>query len=86
MPTKYTVDHFIARVVEGAHSEAIEEFYTTSASMQESNSEPRKGKALLVAKERSTLTRIEEPANQRWEGDLIVQETFFYDPAQFITK
>jgi hypothetical protein len=28
-------------------------------------------------------TRIEELACQRWEGDLIVEEQFFYDPIQF---
>lgn len=27
--------------------------------------------------------RFEELAYQRWEGDLIAQEQFFYDPAQF---
>jgi ketosteroid isomerase-like protein len=27
-------------------------------------------------------TRLEELAWQRWEGDRIVEETFFYDPAQ----
>ena len=27
--------------------------------------------------------RIEELAYQRWEGERIVQEQFFYDPAQF---
>lgn len=26
---------------------------------------------------------LEELAYQRWEGDRIVEETFFYDPAQF---
>lgn len=27
--------------------------------------------------------RFEELAYQRWEGDLIVEEQFFYDPGQF---
>ena len=27
--------------------------------------------------------RFEELAHQQWEGDRIVQERFFYDPAQF---
>ena len=26
--------------------------------------------------------RMEELAHQRWEGDRIVEEKFFYDPAQ----
>jgi hypothetical protein len=29
-----------------------------------------------------TITRMEELAYQRWEGERIVEETFFYDPAQ----
>ena len=33
-----------------------------------------------------TVTRMEELAWQRWEGELIAQETFFYDPAQLKPK
>jgi len=29
-----------------------------------------------------TVTRLEELAYQRWEGERIAEETFFYDPAQ----
>ena len=29
-------------------------------------------------------TRIEELAYQRWDGDRIVEENFFYDPAQLV--
>lgn len=29
-----------------------------------------------------TTTRMEELAYQRWEGEQIAEETFFYDPAQ----
>ena len=29
-----------------------------------------------------SVTQIEELAYQRWEGELIAEETFFYDPAQ----
>ncbi len=29
-----------------------------------------------------TATRIEELAYQRWEGERIAEEQFFYDPAQ----
>ena len=30
--------------------------------------------------------RIEELAYQRWEGEHIAQEQFFYDPKQFVVK
>ena len=33
-----------------------------------------------------TVTRIEELAYQRWEGERIAEETFFYDPAQLVPK
>ena len=29
-----------------------------------------------------TITQMEELAYQRWEGERIAEETFFYDPAQ----
>lgn len=33
-----------------------------------------------------TITRIEELAYQRWDGERIAEETFFYDPAQLEPK
>ena len=33
-----------------------------------------------------TVTRIEELAYQRWEGERVAEETFFYDPAQLVPK
>jgi hypothetical protein len=33
-----------------------------------------------------TFTHMEEIAYQRWEGERIAEETFFYDPAQRIAK
>jgi hypothetical protein len=33
-----------------------------------------------------TSTRMEEVALQRWEGEFIAEETFFYDPAQMIPR
>jgi hypothetical protein len=122
MPTPETLERFIARVEENAHAEAIEEFYTRDASMQENQKPPRVGRDNLVARERKimakarsvtsqcirpvfvsgdravvrwvftfewpddTTTRMEELAYQRWEGERIAEETFFYDPAQRVPK
>ncbi len=122
MPTAETLERFIARVEENAHVEAIEEFYTEDASMQENQSPPRVGRDLLMARERAVLakarsvkstcvrpvfvngdnvvvrwvfdfewpdgtkTHMEELAYQRWEGERIAEETFFYDPAQRAPK
>ncbi len=33
-----------------------------------------------------TITHMEELAYQRWEGERIAEETFFYDPAQQVPK
>ena len=55
MPTRNTLDQFIARVVSGAHVEAIEEFYTPNATMQENQSPPRVGRDVLVAHEKAAL-------------------------------
>ena len=118
MPTSETLERFIARVEENAHAEAIEEFYTPNASMQENQKPPRVGRDNLVTCERAVLakarsvtsacirpvfvsgdkvvvrwvfnfewpddtaTRMEELAYQRWEGERIAEETFFYDPSQ----
>ena len=122
MPTAETLERFIARVEQNAHAEALEEFYTADASMQENQSTPRVGRDAHVANERrvlaraktvssqcvrpvfvsgdrvvlrwifrfewldGTVTRIEELAYQRWEGERVAEETFFYDPAQLEPK
>ena len=119
MPTAETIERFIARVESNAHVEAIEDFYTEDASMQENMNPPRVGRDALAANERAVLARVrsvqsrcvrpvfvdgdlvvvrwifrfegldgrvrelEELAYQRWRGDRIEQEQFFYDPAQF---
>jgi len=120
MPTPETLERFIAQVEQNAHAEAIEEFYTVNATMQENQAAPRVGRDVLVANERrvlararavssqcvrpvlvngdrvvirwmfrfewrdGTVTRMEELAWQRWEGERIAEETFFYDPAQLV--
>ena len=33
-----------------------------------------------------SITHMEELAYQRWEGEQIAEETFFYDPAQRAPK
>ena len=122
MPSAHALERFIARVESNAHVQAIEEFYTDGASMQENMGVPRVGRDALVASERATLAHVrsvqsrcvrpvfvngdrvvvrwifrfegrdgrvrelEELAYQRWEGDRIAQEQFFYDPAQFVWR
>ena len=120
MPATETLEKFIARVEENAHTEAIEEFYTIHSTMQENQSAPRRGRDGNVANERRVMARaskvtskcvrpvfvhgnnvvirwifdfewldgaathMEELAWQRWEGERIAEEKFFYDPAQLV--
>jgi hypothetical protein len=122
VPSSEILDRFIAKVETNEHAEAIEQFYATSASMQENDLPPRSGRDALAAHERKVLarmrsvgskcvrpafvngdyvvirwvfefethegarTRIDELAYQRWEGDLIVEEKFFYDPRQLTPR
>ena len=119
MPSAATLEAFIAAVEGGAHDKAIENYYTENATMRENQAEPRRGRDVLVAREKAVLARtakvvsecvkpvfvngdhvvirwiftftgldgstrrMEELAWQRWEGERIAQEEFFYDPAQF---
>ena len=133
MPTPETLERFVARVAQNAHVEAIEEFYTANASMQENQSAPRlcrdnhatttqqprnnhaTGERKVMARALSvtskcvrpvlangdhvvicwifhfewrdgSFTHMEELACQRWEGERMAQETFFYDPAQRVPQ
>lgn len=84
MPSAETLERFIARVESNAHAEAIEEFYTADASMQENEQPPRRGRDELV--EHGTRMRMDEIAYQRWEDDRVAEEKFFYDPRQLAPK
>ena len=57
MPTAETLERFIARVEQNAHVEAVEEFYTEDASMQENQSVARIGRDAHAENERKVLAR-----------------------------
>ncbi len=58
MPKQETVERFIAKVEANKHDEAIEQFYTVDASMQENQSEPRVGRNFLIENEQKVLSRV----------------------------
>jgi hypothetical protein len=60
MPSRQTVEKFIATVEAGLHDEAIAQFYTDDATMQENLGEPRRGRDALVAYERKIMARATE--------------------------
>jgi hypothetical protein len=122
VPSIQTLERFVALVEQNAHVEAVEEFYTENASMQENQAPPRIGRAAHAENERDVLSRtksmtsrcirplfvnadrvvirwqfrfefldgsimeMDELSYQRWEGERIAEEKFFYDPAQQARK
>jgi ketosteroid isomerase-like protein len=60
MPSRETVEKFIATVEAGLHDEAIAQFYADDATMQENLGEPRGGRDALVAHERKIMARATE--------------------------
>ncbi|WP_211463926.1 nuclear transport factor 2-like protein [Collimonas silvisoli] len=60
MPSRERVESLIALVVQGKYVEAIQEFYTYDASMQENQEPPRKGLQVLVAGEEKALAAFKE--------------------------
>ncbi len=121
MPRPETLERFVAMVVSGKHDQAIADFYTADASMQENLDDVRKGRDGLVARERAVMgmfksigttcvrpvfvdgdrvvirwifeferpdggkIRMDELAYQRWNGEKIAEERFYYDPKQMQT-
>lgn len=57
MPSRDTVDRFVAAVEQGAHAQVIADFYTANASMQENQQPPRVGRDTLVENESNVLKR-----------------------------
>lgn len=57
MPKLKTLESFIKQVEANEHDLAIENFYANNASMQENESKPRIGKALLIEYERQVLKK-----------------------------
>jgi hypothetical protein len=64
MPSRATVEAFIADVLTNDHAGAIERWYAEDASIQENQQPPRVGRELLVAGEKRTLASV---ANVRTE-------------------
>lgn len=72
MPSRETVQRFIALVESNDHVRAIQDFYTEDASMQENTAPPRVGRDVLVSHEKAALARVTSVHTHR-------VETFFVD-------
>jgi hypothetical protein len=122
MPSRATVDAFVALVESGDYVGAIEQFYAANASTRENNGAPRVGRDNLMAIERhvmaahkqiearrlapvlidadnvaivwrfefttlhGTMRAMEEVAWQKWRGEQLLEEQFFYDPQQMLAE
>ena len=122
MPSRATVDAFVALVESGDYVGAIEQFYAADASTRENNGAPRVGRDNLMAIERhvmaahkqiearrlapvlidadnvaiiwrfefttlhGTMRTMEEVAWQKWRGEQLLEEQFFYDPQQMLAE
>ena len=122
MPSRATVDAFVALVESGDYVGAIEQFYATEASTRENNGAPRVGRDNLMAIERhvmaahkqiearrlapvlidadtvaivwrfefttlqGTMRTMEEVTWQKWRGEQLLEEQFFYDPQQMLAE
>ncbi|MCW0236723.1 MAG: nuclear transport factor 2 family protein [Ferrovibrio sp.] len=84
MPSRETVEAFVAMVESNQHDLAIEHFYTEDASMQENLTEPpRRGRDTLVAHERAVLARAKTVRTEcirpvLIDGDTVVVHWVFH--------
>ena len=82
MPSRERVAALIKRVEEGLYVEALQEFYTDDATMQENGNPPRVGLKALVAHERGVMAAFKEIRTlpvKSWlvDGDSVVIQWVF---------
>jgi ketosteroid isomerase-like protein len=71
MPDRSVVEAFAAMVEAGDHVEAIRQFYTEDASMQENDAPPRVGRDALAAREKAVLSAQKSVVSTRLSPILI---------------
>jgi hypothetical protein len=72
MPSRQTIDAFIAQVVAGDHVGAIRDWYHDDAWMQENQAAPRQGgREALMRQEAAVLARAESVGTELLGGPLI---------------
>jgi hypothetical protein len=71
MPSKATVDAFVAQVVSGDHVGAIRDWYADDAWMQENLGARRVGREILMAGEAATLAAMESVETELLDPPLV---------------
>jgi hypothetical protein len=76
MPSRETVEAFVAKVLSEDHVAAIRDFYHDEAWMQENQAEPRRGgREALMAQEAATLGRAASVKTELAGGPLIAGDS-----------
>lgn len=71
MPSKATIDAFIAHVISGDHVGAIRDWYHEDAWMQENQAPPRYGREVLMQHEAAMMERTQSVISELIGGPLI---------------
>jgi hypothetical protein len=71
MPSRATVQAFIALVEQGEYVKAIEDYYHPDASMQENGLPPRVGRQTLIEHEKAVLAGLKAMRTRRVETFLV---------------
>jgi SnoaL-like protein len=71
MPSRQSLDAFIAQVVGGDHVGAIRDWYCDDAWMQENLGERRTGRGALMANEAATLAKVERVETQLLDPPMV---------------
>lgn len=75
MPSRQTVEAFVARLEAGEFVNAIEQFYAPDAATYENLAEPMVGRDKLIAKERGVLAAFPQVKAERIGPSLIEGDT-----------
>ena len=71
MPSRETVEAFVAQVLSGDHVGAIRDWYHEDAWMKENQAEPRRGRELLLTQEAAMIARSETVETELVSGPIV---------------
>jgi ketosteroid isomerase-like protein len=75
MPSRETVEAFVAQVLSEDHVGAIRDWYAEDAAMQENQAEPRRGREALMAHEARTMAAVAGVRSELLAPPLIAGDT-----------
>lgn len=75
MPSRETVEAFVAQVLSEDHVGAIRDWYAVDAAMQENQAEPRRGRDVLMAHEARTMGAVAGVKSELLAPPLVAGDT-----------